>query len=86
MILFQVRDRYKAANPNIGHEDVSYSQCLDEVRAKRIKEKHDKFDEGGKDPVVLMMTDWYKEFVEYESKVELIPVFEKQVSSFSFAL
>ena len=79
VILFQVKDRYKDANSNVGREDVSYSQCLDEVRAERIKKKYDQYDEGGKDPVVLMMTDWYDQFKEYESKTELIPVFEKQV-------
>ena len=79
MLLSQVENKYNEANASAGHGDVSYSQCLDEIRAKRIKEKHDKYDEGGKDPVVLMMTDWYDQFQEYESNPELIPVFEKQV-------
>ena len=79
LILFEVEEKYIKANPSDGHEDVSYTQCLDEVRAKRIKEKYDKYDDGGKDPVVLMITEWYDQFKEYESKAELIPVFEKQV-------
>ena len=41
---------------------LSFTDCIDEIRADRIIEKYDTYDQDtgeGNDPIVLMMTEWY---------------------------
>ena len=57
---------------------MSLEQAIHELRADKIIEHFAQ--NGGKDPVSQMMTDWFDTFEYAVNNTDLLPGFEKQVS------
>ncbi len=68
----------KCKQSNACGHGMSQQQSIDEIRADNITEICKKVN---KDPVVMMMTEWYDLYEKNVSCRQLYPGFEKQVSN-----